>query len=472
MAETTGVLGNNAPQISEDLVDSNAAMKFEALPKQNHNQTNNKKRPHPDDDGDDKHDGDADAGINHKRRKQEKNDAPEAESPAPVAIPESVPKLSKNQQKKLNKKIWWDDKKDERRLTRHQKRKDKKARNRLERDAEIAAAAAEGREPILPQPPPKVTPVQVPVTVIFDCQFEKYMVEKELVSLLNQVIRCYSDNKSSHYPMHMFVSSYGGHMKERNKTVLENQYKSWKNVHFLEGDFIEAATEAKELMAGPKGGQLIELLSQAKEGDSTSFSKPDNGNNTNTKKKQKAVIVPEPEPDDVDKSIVYLTADSPYTLDRLEPNTCYVIGGIIDKNREKGLCYRVAREKKVRTAKLPISEFMVMQTRHILTINQVMEIMLHWLETGDWAASFIKAIPTRKKGKLKEDESMADAGQEKPEEAAQEDEPMNYEVANPKSTEPEATTMQEPQGPIQVEGEEGGEADKDHQKNSSDQQPW
>lgn len=290
-------------------------------------------------------------------------------------------------------------------------------------------------------------------------------MEKELVSLANQVTRCYSDNRNAHFPVHMFVSSYGGQMKERHETILQNQHKHWRNVQFVEGDFVEAAAEAQELMKGPAGGEVIELLAQGKEGDSVSFTETNNGN----KKQKKNAPVPEPEAEDVDKSIVYLTADSPYTLDRLEPNTSYVIGGIIDKNREKGLCYKIARQKKVRTAKLPIGEFMVMQSRHVLATNHVMEIILQWLETGDWGTAFMKVIPTRKGGKLKEDEDSLEAGQkgqEEPKEATKEDKPGEDTVAD------EASKAVESKKPLSVVEVEGDNSEDGLQKNSLNQQRW
>lgn len=37
-----------------------------------------------------------------------------------------------------------------------------------------------------------------------------------------------------------------------------------------------------------------------------------------------------------------------------------------------------------------------MATRHVLTVNQVLEIMLRWLEIGDWEKAFLSVIPKRK----------------------------------------------------------------------------
>ncbi len=311
----------------------------------------------------------------------------------PVGASDDTAPMTKRQLKKLKRRKRWEEGKEGRRLKRRDKRHEKQARRRVEMEEEMAAALLEGREAILNPDRRRhksMSGTKVPVGIIVDCQFEKYMTEGELISLSSQVTRCYSDNRGAQHPVHLYVSSYSGFMKERNETVLENQHLKWKGIRFCEGDFIEAANEAKQCMAGPKGGEMIGLLQQA----SPEFS-------TSTNTEAKSGPTPEPEAESVDKSIVYLTADSPYTLDRLEPNTCYVVGGIIDKNREKGLCYRIAQEKNVKTAKLPISEYMVLQHRHVLATNHVVEIMLNWLETGDWGTAFVKVIPTRKGGKLK-----------------------------------------------------------------------
>lgn len=37
-----------------------------------------------------------------------------------------------------------------------------------------------------------------------------------------------------------------------------------------------------------------------------------------------------------------------------------------------------------------------MASRHVLTVNQVLEIMLRWLENQDWEKAFMHVIPKRK----------------------------------------------------------------------------
>lgn len=52
--------------------------------------------------------------------------------------------------------------------------------------------------------------------------------------------------------------------------------------------------------------------------------------------------------------IVYLTADSNTTLTTIEKSKIYVIGGLVDRNRNKNVTLTKAKELGVSTAKLPI----------------------------------------------------------------------------------------------------------------------
>ncbi|KAI0102550.1 tRNA-methyltransferase-domain-containing protein [Nemania sp. FL0031] len=395
----------------------------------------------------------------------------DADTPQPIGASGEGVQMSKSQMKKLMRRQKWEEGKEGRRLKRKDKRHERQARKRVRREEEEAAAIAQGRESTLNndgrgnRPHPRT---RVPVSIIIDCQFEKYMQEGELISLSSQVTRCYSDNKAARHPVHLYISSYNGFLKERYETVLRNQHLKWKGVQLSDSDFVELAKQAKEDMAGDKGGEMIDVLKQNSSEDSVSIAAPAPTNS----KYAKSAPTPEPEAEDVDKSIVYLTADSPYTLDRLEPNTSYVIGGIIDKNREKGLCYRIARGKKVRTAKLPIGEYMVLQHRHVLATNHVVEIMLKWLETGDWGTAFMQVIPTRKGGKLRTDEDTPMETTEGevakgPEDAQVKDDVQH--VDTPQLEVQENTTTQNGNDLVEVEGDNAGEG---LTKNSLDESRW
>ncbi|TGO69452.1 hypothetical protein BELL_0773g00020 [Botrytis elliptica] len=269
--------------------------------------------------------------------------------------------LSKSQLKKRRKQEEWEANKSKRTEFRRIKRKEKQARK--------AAAQAAG---LLPPPPPSSSrrPVQVPISFLIDCDFESYMMEKEIISLTAQVTRCYSDNRTAVYRGHMGISGWGGKMKERFEGVLAGNFNSWKGVKFMEEGWMEAAGIMDGLMRGAEGGKLLE----ASDATNSSSTTP---------------------------NIVYLSSDSENTLTTLSPYTTYVIGGIVDKNRHKGLCYKRACDAGIPTAKLPIGEYMTMQSRTVLTVNHVMEIMIRWLETGDWGKAFLKVIPKRKEAKLK-----------------------------------------------------------------------
>lgn len=70
------------------------------------------------------------------------------------------------------------------------------------------------------------------------------------------------------------------------------------------------------------------------------------------------------------EKLVYLTSDSDNVLNELNSNDVYVIGGLVDHNRYKGICFNMAEEKGIRHARLPIKEHLLMKTRTVLTIEQ------------------------------------------------------------------------------------------------------
>ncbi|EON65086.1 hypothetical protein W97_04321 [Coniosporium apollinis CBS 100218] len=341
--------------------------------------------------------------------------APDTNLPDPEQEP---PKLSKNQAKKLRRQQEWDAGRDARKAKRKEQIKAKKERKRaaIASDAANGTSTASTQYKIKPQHPHAQ---QLPITFVFDCDFDDLMHDKELKSLGSQLTRSYSDNKNARFRAHLAVASFGGRLKERFETVLARHHESWKRVRWFEEDFAEVAERAKEWMRGPGGGKVAgalvgavgekrapiivdtedaggddvggEMAEDPPTAPAGTESNPDadSGANTNARTLEN------------EGEIIYLSSESEHTLTELKPHSTYIIGGLVDHNRHKGICYKRAMDKGIKTAKLPIGELLQMDSRKVLATNHVCEIMLQWLELGNWGEAFMRVIPKRKKGALK-----------------------------------------------------------------------
>ncbi|KAF2242175.1 hypothetical protein BU26DRAFT_524809 [Trematosphaeria pertusa] len=327
----------------------------------------------------------ADAGLLDGLESAENTETPDQAADGEDA----APKLSKNQLKKQKRLERWEAGREDRKIKRKEKTKAKKERKR----EAWQESRANGEEPqtLQTKAPRRGEPpgTQVPISVIFDCDFEDLMFDNELKSLGLQITRCYSDNRKAPFRCHLAVSSFGGKLKERFDGILAKQYTSWKGFRFFEEDFVHAADQAKEWM---KGGIVAGAL---KTGEDVNGEQETDHQNA-----------------EEEGEVVYLSAESDVTLERLKPNSTYIIGGLVDKNRHKGLCYKRAMNRGVKTAKLPIGEFLQMKSRQVLVTNHVLEIMLKWLEFGDWGKAFMGVIPKRKGGVLKSEAQDGDEEEE------------------------------------------------------------
>lgn len=289
--------------------------------------------------------------------------------------------MSKSQMKKRRRQQLWEEKRGDRK----QHRKDQNRARKEKRRAAIKQAKENGEEAFqeLRHSYMKTKyrikrSTLLPVTFLVDCGFDDLMDPKERISLGSQLTRAYSDNSRAPYRSHYVISSFNKQLKERFDTVLAQSHLKWRGVRILEeDDFMSAAEKAKEWMTEPNGGELAGAFA-----DQTD-AKPEDG------------------------EIVYLTSDSPDTLTELKPYSTYIVGGLVDKNRYKGICYKQAVERGLKTAKLPIGDYIQMSHRQVLATNHVVEIMINWLELKDWGQAFMKAIPLRKGGTLKASESPA-----------------------------------------------------------------
>ena len=98
-------------------------------------------------------------------------------------------------------------------------------------------------------------------------------------------------------------------------------------------------------------------------------------------------------------SIVYLTPDSPNTLDSLDTTKVYVIGGLVDSSVMSSVTYTAASESGIATARLPIDDTIIKNnpSGFVLTINQVFGLLLEVGQGKSWAEAFESCLPKRKK---------------------------------------------------------------------------
>merc|ERR1712126_255321 len=88
-------------------------------------------------------------------------------------------------------------------------------------------------------------------------------------------------------------------------------------------------------------------------------------------------------------------------LEKFDPNSVYVIGGLVDHNNHKGICHRLALEKGVSHARFPIQEAGIeMKTRQVLTIDHVFGIIGAVASEGkSWKEALMETLPNRKGAK-------------------------------------------------------------------------
>lgn len=294
--------------------------------------------------------------------KREKPTPEEIEERRKLKQLEVVPEgFSRKQWKRELKKQRWQDTKQEylevqrekKRLARQRKRERLKD---LDENDELRKA----------QPIPSRQISTNNVSVIIDCDFDELMHEKEIVSLSNQIKACYSAMRHCTYKLPIQITSFNKRLKQRFEAQLHD-YHLWQgNISFTDRSLTEYVTGAPN--------------SESKDNDGNSNSNTTNSTDTiNT------------------ENLVYLTADTDEEITKLEPNHTYIIGGIVDKNRHKQLCYNKAKELGIKVARLPIGKYIEMNGRHVLVTSHVYELLCKWFENdGDWETAFNKVLPPRK----------------------------------------------------------------------------
>ena len=128
--------------------------------------------------------------------------------------------------------------------------------------------------------------------------------------------------------------------------------------------------------------------------------------------------------DERPKEVIYLTADSDNVIDAFENDTAYVIGGLVDRNRHKGIALETAQRVGVKTARLPLDDYVTHMTTRVLTVNHVFELICARQNNQSWTAAFAAILPERKMrdGEILEKEEEEAKEEEAKEEAKEEEE--------------------------------------------------
>lgn len=176
--------------------------------------------------------------------------------------------------------------------------------------------------------------------VTIDLSFDELMIDKDISKMTKQILRCYTLNRRASAPMQFSLTSFSG--KSAKDMEKHNGYEHWDVVFHSES----------YLNIYPK------------------------------------------------EKIVYLTSESENIIEQLELDNVYVIGGLVDHNSHKGLCYKVAKQTGIRHGRLPLDKFLQMKARKVLTIDHVFEILLKMTEGKSWQEAFLQVLPERKKAKL------------------------------------------------------------------------
>lgn len=190
--------------------------------------------------------------------------------------------------------------------------------------------------------------------IVLDLQFSHLMTPSEINSLVQQIMYCYAVNGRCTSPGHLWLTGCQAEMEIQLKRL--PGFDKWI-IEKENRSYIEAFQDRKE-------------------------------------------------------HLVYLTADSENILDELDLTKTYIVGGLVDRNRWKGITMKKAKEQGIQTAKLPIGDYLKMSSSQVLTVNQVIEILLKFLETRDWKTSFFQVIPQRKRCEADSEEYKGDSDPE------------------------------------------------------------
>ncbi|PLW43186.1 hypothetical protein PCANC_07007 [Puccinia coronata f. sp. avenae] len=338
--------------------------------------------------------------------------------------------VSKNQIKKQIKRQLMLEERPARRAAERERKKLKKAelkkqkqKNNQQQPTQSSAEEQQDRK----------STVIFPSVVALDCRFDDKMSEKEIISLDRQIAHSYSINRKANVQFEsLLCTSFNGRLSERF-VKNDSQYLKWKSVQFT-SQSLDDIVSRRNTGVESTGETLIDEGNIENQIIATSSSSSSSSSSQDKEKMEIAINQDGHHPREEDtpqdppkvetdhttnpsidpchpkldhpvlreelldkQNVIYLTADSENVLTCIEPNKVYVIGALVDRNRYKNLCLDLAVQHNFQHAQLPINQyFSQLKTRKVLTVNQVLEILISYLDNQDWEKAFERVIPSRK----------------------------------------------------------------------------
>lgn len=237
--------------------------------------------------------------------------------------------------KRQMKKLLRQQKWEEDRELRKQRRKERKLQHRQERQNQ---PDQEGRDGQSSRKRLRREATPSSLRLVVDCNFDDLMLIKDVRKLHKQIQRCYAENRRASHPVQFYLTSLGGQLKQ-SMDEKDKGWVNWKDITITTEHYSEVVAKDE---------------------------------------------------------LVYLTSDSPNVLQELDLKKAYVIGGLVDHNHHKGITFERAKELGIDHAQLPLSSFVKMNSRKVLAVNHVFEIILAYLEKESWQEAFFTVLPPRK----------------------------------------------------------------------------
>ena len=277
------------------------------------------------------------------------------------------PAISKKQQKRLLKVARHEATKSEYRAKQKEKRK-RNRQNRQNTNNELPEGSKKPGKPFSKED--FITACKSSFGILIDCNWEDLHNDRAIVSLGQQIMYSYGVNRRALIPSQIHVTGVGNRLKSTFEKV---KYEGWVGIDITSNDF--------------------------------NFPSIVNTNDSNTNGNSQLFT-------SSSKTPVYLTSESENTLTTLDTNCIYLIGGIVDRNKFKGITHEKALKMNIPTAKLPIKEHAELTSSTVLTVNHVVEILLKFAETKSWQEAIDCILPTRKRKRDGDDTDNSHGNQE------------------------------------------------------------